>query len=87
MGKEKIGRSLIRWKPVMSINDDINRLESELENSKEDLRENFSQISEKIEQTRSELDPAAFLQKMALPLCTVAAVVGFVLGYRKRADL
>ncbi|HEV3112493.1 MAG TPA: hypothetical protein VGY99_18560 [Candidatus Binataceae bacterium] len=66
----------------MSVSDEIQRLESELENSKEDLRENFSQITEKIEQTRSELDPSALLQRKALPLCTVAAVLGFVLGYR-----
>lgn len=66
----------------MSISDDIGRLESELESSKEDLRENFSQITEKIEQTRSELDPSALLHRKVLPLCTVAAVFGFVLGYR-----
>jgi HPt (histidine-containing phosphotransfer) domain-containing protein len=66
----------------MSVSDEIQRLESELENSKEDLRENFSQITEKIEQTRSELDPSALLQRKALPLYTVAAVLGFVLGYR-----
>jgi hypothetical protein len=66
----------------MSISDDIERLESELETSKEDLRDNFSQITEKIEQTRSELDPSALLQRNALPLCTMAAVFGFVLGYR-----
>ena len=66
----------------MSVNDDIQRLESELENRKEDLKENFSQITDKIEQTRSELDPSALLHRKALSLCTAAAVFGFFLGYR-----
>lgn len=66
----------------MSVNDDIHRLESELENSKEDLRENLSQMTEKIEQTANELAPSTVLHNHALPLCTMAAVVGFMIGYR-----
>ena len=65
----------------MNTDEDMQRLESELEHRKEDLREDVSQIESKIHETREELSPSAIVHRNVLPLCAAGAVLGFLVGY------
>jgi hypothetical protein len=60
----------------MSTNDDIHRLEAELESHRQDLREDAAQISGKIEQTKAELNPANFVRRRP----GIALAIAFLLG-------
>ena len=65
----------------MVTSEDIERLESELEQEKRDLRSDVAQIDDKIQTVREELKPSTLIHKLALPLCAVALAAGFLVGY------
>jgi hypothetical protein len=65
----------------MTISDDINRLESELEAEKRDFRRDVSEIDYKVQTVREELKPSTLIHKAALPLCGAALMAGFIVGY------
>lgn len=66
----------------MANSEDIRRLESELAHEKADLREDASQINDKVQETRAQLSPTNFVRDNVLLLSGVALGLGFVLGYR-----
>jgi hypothetical protein len=66
---------------VMSTSDDIRQLESQLEAGKRDLREDASQISDKIEETKAKLSPMDFVRERVILVSGVALLLGFALGY------
>lgn len=65
----------------MASTEDIQRLESELEQEKRDLRNDVAQMDVKIQTVREELSPTFLIHKAALPLCAAALVGGFIIGY------
>ena len=66
----------------MNESENIHRLESDLEDKKRDLREDFEQISIKARETRAELSPTRLMRERILLLSGIALVLGFLLGYR-----
>src|SRR5437870_439953 len=65
----------------MSTNEETHWLEAELERSKHDLHQDFTQIEHKFHQTRARLTPRAYLGDKALLLVGIGFALGFVLGY------
>jgi hypothetical protein len=65
----------------MSTNADIQRLESEVEDNKEQLREDVSQIKEKVQETRAQLSPTKFVRERVFLLMGLALGLGYVVGY------
>jgi hypothetical protein len=60
----------------MSTSDAIRQLESKLEAGKRDLREDASQISDKIEETKAKLSPTDFVRKESNPRIGCSFAVG-----------
>jgi hypothetical protein len=66
----------------MNESENIHRLESDLEEKKRDLREDFQQIGLKARETKAELSPARLMRQRILLLSGIALLLGFALGYR-----
>jgi hypothetical protein len=66
----------------MANDEDIRRLESELERHKEELHEDAAQLSAKVQEARAELSPNNLAQNRVLVLSGIAFVLGFLLGWR-----
>jgi hypothetical protein len=47
----------------MSASEDVNRLQSELDNKKSDLREDTAQINKKLQETRTQLNPTKLIEQ------------------------
>jgi hypothetical protein len=62
--------------------EDIRRLESELERHKEELHEDAAQLSAKVQETRAELSPNNLARNKVLLLSGIAFALGFLLGWR-----
>ena len=62
--------------------ENIERLESELQQEEEDLRKDLTQIKGKIQATRAELSPNKLIEHNLFPISGLALVLGFALGYR-----
>ncbi len=65
----------------MDANDEIDRIQSEIALSQQRLREDVSQIKEKVDQTRAQLSPTGMIQKRLPLFLGGAAVFGFWIGY------
>jgi hypothetical protein len=65
----------------MTVNEEIQRLESELEVGKRNFQEDAQLINEKLRETREQLSPTHFVQKNVLWISAVAMALGFALGY------
>ena len=65
----------------MSANEEIRRLESELETNKQKLREDASIIRDKIDQTKAELSPTNIVRSRPYLTIGIALATGFALGY------
>ena len=63
----------------MSITEETHWLEADLEHSKQNLQEDFSQIASKLRQTRARLKPTNVIREKPLPL--LGLLFGFLLGY------
>jgi hypothetical protein len=71
-----------RWvKLNMSPSKETQGLEAELEQGKQDLRQDLSQIEDKLHQTRVRLSPSTLIREKALLMLGVGFALGFVLGY------
>jgi predicted nucleic acid-binding Zn-ribbon protein len=66
----------------MNDSENVHELESDLENEKRALREDFEQISEKTREIRAELSPTNLVRERIYLFSGLALVLGFVLGYR-----
>lgn len=66
----------------MVANEDIGRLEMELEDEKKEIRQDFTEIREKVGAARAELSPKKLIEKRLLLLSVAAFLLGFALGYR-----
>ncbi len=64
----------------MNTNDEIDRIQSEIALSQQRLREDVSQIKEKVDQTRAEMSPTAMIQKRLRLFLGGAAALGFWVG-------
>lgn len=65
----------------MSANEEIRRLESELETNKQDLRDDASLIRHKIDATKAELSPTNLIRRRPYLAIGLALAGGFALGY------
>jgi hypothetical protein len=61
---------------------DNQRLEAELEQRKQALREDPSEVKDRVLQTQEQLSPTKFVREHQLMLCGAAFIVGALLGYR-----
>jgi hypothetical protein len=65
----------------MSASEEIHRLESDLETSKRNLREDAAQIHQKIDKTKAELSPTNLIRKRSYLTLGAALAAGFAAGY------
>lgn len=65
----------------MSASEEIRRLESELEISRQNLREDAAQIRNKIDETKAELSPTNLVRRWTYVALGAAIVTGFAVGY------
>ncbi len=65
----------------MSTAEETHWLEAELEQSKHDLRQDLSQIENKLQQTRARLRPTTFMGDKALLILGISFALGFAVGY------
>ena len=65
----------------MATNDEINRIQSEIEQNQERLREDVSQIKEKVDETRAQLSPTSLVQRRILLFMGGAMALGFWVGH------
>ncbi len=68
----------------MSTAEEAHQCEVELELSKHDLREDVSQIGQKLHETRVRLSPMRLIGKKPLLISGLGLLAGFVLGYRRK---
>jgi hypothetical protein len=66
----------------MNGNEQIRRIESDLEHEKEDLRKDVTRINNKLKTTRANLSPAKLVQGRVFLLSSLTLGLGFALGYR-----
>ncbi|MBF6570697.1 MAG: hypothetical protein IVW54_17670 [Candidatus Binataceae bacterium] len=66
----------------MSATENIQSLERELENTRQDLRETVTEINHKVKETRARLSPTAIVQQRPLWFLGLSMLLGLVLGYR-----
>lgn len=62
-------------------NEEVRRLEADLESKKEEIREDLTTLEEKVRVTRDELRPSKLIGDRALLFSGVAILIGLVLGY------
>jgi hypothetical protein len=67
---------------IMTDSENVQRLESDLEETKSDLREDLEQINTKARETRAELSPTNLVREKIFLLSGIALVLGFAIGYR-----
>ncbi|MBV8359501.1 MAG: hypothetical protein JO189_16415 [Deltaproteobacteria bacterium] len=65
----------------MSTNEETHWLEAELEQYKQDLHRDLSQIEYKLHQTRARLSPTTFIGDRMLLMLSLSFALGFVIGY------
>jgi len=65
----------------MSTDEEIRRLESELEINKQNFREDAAQIHHKIDETKAELSPTNLVRKRIYIALGAALLGGFAVGY------
>jgi hypothetical protein len=70
----------------MGANEDVHKLEHELEQERHDLRDTVYQIDQKLGRTRDWLDPANFIRRHPFPLLSAAACLGFLVGTHLRLE-
>jgi|HubBroStandDraft_6_1064221.scaffolds.fasta_scaffold1462370_2 hypothetical protein len=58
------------------------KLESELESDKEELRRDLSEISRKAQETKAELSPNNLVRERLFLFSALAFAIGFLMGYR-----
>jgi hypothetical protein len=68
---------------TMADREDLQRLESELESAKANLREDVSQVQHTLQQTRAELSPTNFIRDRLWLVSGIAFALGLLLGYRR----
>jgi hypothetical protein len=66
----------------MQVNEEIHRLESDLEHEKEDLRKDIIRINNKLKAARADLRPTKLVQGRMFLLSGLTLGLGFALGYR-----
>jgi hypothetical protein len=66
----------------MNDSENVHELESDLEDEKRALREDFEEISEKTREIRAELSPTNLVRERIYLFSGLALVLGFVLGCR-----
>jgi hypothetical protein len=66
----------------VNANEEKRGLESDLEDEKEDLREDIARINTKLKETRANLSPAKLVQERVFLLSGLTLGLGFALGYR-----
>ncbi|HKV54311.1 MAG TPA: hypothetical protein VJN94_06680 [Candidatus Binataceae bacterium] len=64
----------------MSVQDEIPRIDDELEEARRALQNTVSQVSQKFKSVEDRLNPERMLERYAWPASCVAAVVGFIMG-------
>jgi hypothetical protein len=65
----------------MSAREEDHWLEAELEKSKHDLRQDLTQIENKLQQTRARFRPTTYVHDNGLLLAGIGFALGFLLGY------
>ena len=70
----------------MSADEDVHKLEQELERERQELRDTVGQIEGKIGRTRDWLDPAHLIRRHPFALMSAAVCLGFLLGAHPRLE-
>jgi hypothetical protein len=65
----------------MTVHEEIQRMESELEVGKRNFQQDAQLINEKLRKTRAQLSPTRFVEENAVWISAVAMALGFALGY------
>jgi hypothetical protein len=64
----------------MSVQEEIPRINNELEQARHDLNETLTRINQKVEQTEEEFSPNHIVKQRPLMASCCAVVMGFVIG-------
>ena len=70
----------------MSADEDVHKLENELEQERDELRDTVDQIDRKIARTRDRLNPAHFIRQRPFALLGAAVCLGFLVGTHLRLE-
>jgi ElaB/YqjD/DUF883 family membrane-anchored ribosome-binding protein len=70
----------------MGANEDVHKLEHELEQERQQLRDTVDQIDQKLGRTRDWLDPAHFIRRHPFTLLSAAMCLGFLVGTHLRLE-
>jgi len=62
--------------------EDTGHLQAQLQRRTRDLREDFSLLKTKVQQSQEQLSPTRFMRRHTLILCAVAVTLGAILGYQ-----
>ena len=66
----------------MSVQEEIPRINSELEQARHDLNETLTRINQKVERTEEEFSPNNIVKRQPLLASCCAVAMGFVMGGR-----
>jgi hypothetical protein len=70
----------------MSADEDVRKLDQELEQERRELRDTVGQIERKIGRTRDWLVPAHFIKRYPFALLSAAVCLGFLAGTHLRLE-
>jgi hypothetical protein len=70
----------------MSTDEDVRKLEQELEGERQELRDTFGQIERKIGRTSAWLNPAHLIRRYPFALTSAAVCLGFLIGTHLRLE-
>lgn len=70
----------------MSADEDIHKLDQELDQERHELRDTVGQIERKIGRTQDWLDPAHFIKRHPFALLGAAVCLGFLVGTHLRLE-
>jgi ElaB/YqjD/DUF883 family membrane-anchored ribosome-binding protein len=71
----------------MSVQEEIPRINNELEQARHDLNETLTRINQKVERTEEEFSPNHIVKRRPLMASCCAAAMGFVIGGRAERSL
>jgi hypothetical protein len=70
----------------MGANEDVDKLERELEQERHELRDTVDEIDQKLGRTRDWLGPAHFIRRHPVALLSAAVCLGFLVGTHLRLE-
>jgi ElaB/YqjD/DUF883 family membrane-anchored ribosome-binding protein len=85
--REVIMSFIAEQRRTMSVQEEIPRINNELEQARHDLNETLTRINQKVERTEEEFSPNHIVKQRPLMASCCAAAMGFVIGARAERSL